>query len=140
MQAYGVRNLELSWFTSYLSQRAQISCFSSCQSDPATVSCGAPQGSILGPLLFILYVNDLPQCFTQCQVNIYADDTAFYVAKRTVQEVNVALQSELHGCGPPVAKCQQAKSTCRQNRIHAHMLSAEACTFTCPNYLTFSAR
>jgi hypothetical protein len=46
-------------------------------------------------LLFILYVNDMPQCFTQCQVNIYADDTAFYVAKRTVQEVNTVLQTEL---------------------------------------------
>jgi hypothetical protein len=94
MELYGVREREKTWFQSYLSLRSQRCCINSCQSDPKTVLCGVPQGSILGPLLFILYVNDLPQCFSQCQVNIYADDTAFYVAKRTVHDINEVLQTE----------------------------------------------
>ena len=64
-------------------------------SDRLTVSCGVPQGSILGPLLFILYMNDLPQCFNLCEVNIYADDTAFYVSGNNVNEINLALQTEM---------------------------------------------
>jgi hypothetical protein len=95
MKLYGVDQKELAWFTSYLNNRQQVCCLDACSSDPLTIDCGVPQGSILGPLLFILYVNDLPRCFSQCQVNIYADDTAFYVAKRTVNEINQILQTEL---------------------------------------------
>ena len=54
-----------------------------------------PQGSILGPLLFIVYVNDMPSCFKKCDVNIYADDTAFYYASNDIENVNQVLQSEL---------------------------------------------
>jgi hypothetical protein len=95
MKLYGIGRKELAWFMSYLNNRQQVCCLDACSSDPLTIDCGVPQGSILGPLLFILYVNDLPQCFSECQVNIYADDTAFYIAKRTVTEINEALQTEL---------------------------------------------
>ena len=42
---------------------------------PADIQFGVPQGSILGPLLFVLYINDLPQCLENCSINMYADDT-----------------------------------------------------------------
>ena len=73
----------------------QLCSLSSTLSDPLQVSCGVPQGSILGPLLFILYVNDLPTCFTKCHVNIYADDTAFYVSGPDAQHVSEILQREM---------------------------------------------
>jgi hypothetical protein len=92
---YGVRNVELMWFKSYLESRTQLCTIFNNYSDPEIVKCGVPQGSIIGPLLFIVYVNDLPSCFTRCHVNIYADDTAFYFADKTVNCVNEVLQNEL---------------------------------------------
>ena len=92
---YGVKDKEHQWFKSYLSERLQICTIFNNQSESKHIICGVPQGSILGPLLFILYVNDMPSCFKKCDVNIYADDTAFYYASNDIEHVNQVLQSEL---------------------------------------------
>ena len=73
---YDVEGIEHDWFTSYLSDRTQRTFISDSLSDPKAVSCGVPQGSIVGPLLFILYINDLPDKIYNCKSFIYADDTA----------------------------------------------------------------
>ena len=65
------------------------------KSETQQIKCGVPQGSILGPLMFILYVNDMPTCFTKCDVNIYADDTAFYFAANDLPTIKNVLKSEL---------------------------------------------
>ena len=66
-----------------------------CYSDWANVLRGVPQGSILGPLLFLLYVNDLPDVVTKCTVNMYADDVAIYLASKDVNEVADSLNEDL---------------------------------------------
>jgi hypothetical protein len=95
MSHYGIKATELSWFQSYLNERLQIYSVFGNQSVPEKIKCGVPQGSILGPLLFTLYVNDLPSCFQKSHVNIYADDTAFYYAGYDVNDVTFVLQNEL---------------------------------------------
>ena len=70
---YGVRGQELNWFSSYLSNRNQFVSINGVCSSNKIISIGVPQGSILGPLLFILYINDLPEC-SKLFTLLFADD------------------------------------------------------------------
>ena len=63
LHKYGIRGLANDWIKSYLSGRQQCVAYNNIQSNPAAISCGVPQGSILGPLLFLLHMNDRPLCF-----------------------------------------------------------------------------
>jgi len=95
LECYGFKNNSHRWFSSYLHNRSQLACVNAINSDTACITTGVPQGSILGPLLFIAYINDLPGCFRHCEVNMYADDTAFYFAHQNVDEVSDALNQDL---------------------------------------------
>ena len=70
---YGVRCCAHDWFTSYLSNRSQFVTYNGVKSNPNDVKCGAPQGSILGPLLFLLYVNDLAFACKRTLPVLFAD-------------------------------------------------------------------
>ena len=70
--------MALEWFRSYLSNRKQFVKYKNAQSPTHNIPCGVPQGSVLGPLLFISYTNDLPNCLTHSKAIIFADDTTIY--------------------------------------------------------------
>ena len=79
---YGVRGVALDWFRSYLSNRKQFVNYKDTKSDIRNVDCGVPQGSVLGPLLFIIYTNDLPRAIKYSKCILFADDTTlFYCTK-----------------------------------------------------------
>ena len=74
LEAHGVRGVCLDWFTSYLSKRSQCVPINGKVSKPLLIDCGVPQGSILGPLLFIIYVNDFPNSCKNIIPFLFADD------------------------------------------------------------------
>ena len=75
LQFYGIEQESLKWFQSYLDDRKQVCCVNGHMSNSRSVSCGVPQGSNLGPLLFLLYINDLPNCLSTASPRMFADDT-----------------------------------------------------------------
>ena len=73
----GFSNHSVEWFKSYLANRCQVTAVENAHSSTKLVPVGVPQGSILGPLLFLIYVNDLTSCLQQCDLTLYADDTGY---------------------------------------------------------------
>ena len=83
LSTYGVCEKELLWFTDYLAGRKQRVVVDGVSSEWANMHIyGCSQGSILGPLLFLNFVNDLPDAVEECSTNLYADDTTIYSAAR----------------------------------------------------------
>ena len=72
---FGCIGNTLNWFKSYLTNRKQMCKVNQTTSKCRTISCGVPQGSNLGPILFLLYVNDLPNCLKSTSASMFADDS-----------------------------------------------------------------
>lgn len=89
LELYGVRGLPLMLISSYLRDRVQYVNVGNMDSEVKMVRFGVPQGSILGPLLFLIYVNDLPYYIKSARVTLYADDTSLLVSGESVQELTL---------------------------------------------------
>ncbi len=97
LQAMGIHEDSVKWFKSYLSQRQQIVSANQVDSMPMEITCGVPQGSILGPLLFLCYVNDMPTS-VNCNLLLYADDSVLFTSGKDPQVISEILSHELESC------------------------------------------
>ena len=79
-EQFGIYGAELKWFESYLTKRQQVCFVNGHTSSPRPITCGVPQGLILGPLLFLLYINDMPKCLKSTTPCLYADDTEIFAS------------------------------------------------------------
>ena len=92
---YGCNGLSLKWFRSYLTNRTQMCKIAQTVSSPAVVTCGVPRDSKSGPLLFLIYVNDLPNCLSFSNASLFADNTNLTTSGISVEVVQSHLNEDL---------------------------------------------
>ena len=86
----------LKWFQSYLSHRKQYVSVNGQSSELLAITCGVPQGSVPGPLLSLIYINDLPNISKVLNFYLFADDTNIYYESDSLQELEKVINKELN--------------------------------------------
>ena len=95
LKHYGIRGVAYGWFESYLKDRKQYVSINGYNSKHLSISLGVPQGSVLGPLLFLIYINDLNTAIKHCKVHHFADDTNLLHINDSIKKLNKAVNSDL---------------------------------------------
>ena len=116
---HGIRTENLRWCTNYLRDRKQRTLANTVLSDSEFISCGVPQGSVLGPLFFILYVNDVQQAVKGANLQLYADDTVIHVAGENSLSTATKLQPALN----------KFSEWCAENKLTLNVSKTKLVTF-----------
>ena len=95
LEYYGFRGVVLKWLSNYLQNRKQYVFYNNTKSDYKSISCGVPQGSILGPLLFLFYINDITNVSNKLFLLLFADDSNAFITGKNVDQLIDTMNSEL---------------------------------------------
>ena len=96
---YGVNGSNIHWFESYLTNRKQFLSFNNKNTNFANITCGVPQGSIIGPLLFLIYVNDFCNASNILDAIMFDDATNLFFSHRNISTLFLTVNNELHKIG-----------------------------------------
>ena len=122
LKYYKISEETISWFSSYLLERKQKVFVNNTFSDSGDILCGVPQGSILGPLLFLIFINDLPLHIDNVLTDLYADDTTLYCTGRSQACIEQQLQAALH----------KLSNWCKQNGMLINTAKTKVMLLTTP--------
>ena len=120
LENYGIQGAALDWFTNHLSNRLQNVTYDGAKSKREIIKCGVPQGSILGPLLFLLYINDLSTVWNDCFSVLFADDTHMFVTGKNTTDMCVKMNNDL----------QEIYEWLRCNKLSLNILKTHYMIFT----------
>ena len=95
LEYYGIRGVAHNWFKSYLDNRKQFVSKGNNTSGLLNVSCGVPQGSVLGPLLFLLYINDIQNCTSALDIHLFADDSILFYADKNLRTLETTVNNQI---------------------------------------------
>jgi hypothetical protein len=95
LEYYGIRGLPGDCFRSYLTSRFQFVSIENTNSVLKSIICCVPHGLVLGPLLFLLYINDFCSCAPQLDFHLFADDTNLFYADRSLQDLEFKMNNQL---------------------------------------------
>ena len=96
LRYYGIDNTELKWFLSDLTDRKQYTVVNGAMSSESNINHGVPQGSCQGPLLFLVYINDLPICLEKGTSKLYADETDISASNNSIKEAEKQVNNDLN--------------------------------------------
>ena len=129
--SYGVSSPSLQWFESFLSNRQHSTVIGDANSSTLRVNAGVPQGSVLGPSLFSVLVNDLPSaCGLDCTTILLANDTTVYVVGSSVTKISQTLSSALNNCCDWMSR----------SLLHLNLQKPNPCSSICLLYTSPSPR
>ena len=123
LEFYGIRGISNQWFKSYLNNRKQFVSIDEIYSDEAIMCYGVPQGSVLGPLLFLIYINDLHSIIKFCTTRHFADDTNLLIKNKSLKQLKKRLNFDLRNL------CKWLKS----NKISLNTSKTKLIIFRHPN-------
>ena len=95
LELYGIKDYNLRWFESYLSNRKQFMTYGGKQTNIETITCGVPQGSYLGPLLFLIFVNDLHKVTKYLDPIMFADHTNLFCSHKNIKALFQIVNNKL---------------------------------------------
>ena len=119
INSLGIKNNNLNWITSYLHNRKQVVVANGYTSKNGTITCGVPQGSTLGPLLFLIYINDINKHFINSKIKLFADDTVLYSSASDVDTAKISLQTDL----------DQLDIWCKQHKLSININKTKSVIF-----------
>ena len=122
LEYYGICGVCNDWFKSYLSDQKQFVSINGYNSDLMSVNCGVPQGSVLGPLLFLIYINDLHKAIRYCKVHHFADDTNLFHTNKSVKNLNKLVNHDM----------KQLNNWLSANKISLNVEKTEVVVFKSP--------
>jgi len=92
---FGILGVALNWFNSYLCNRRQYAAINDVVSAMQSITCGVPHGSVLGPVIFLLYINDITESFSLLQFDLFVDDINLFYCNKSIQLLQQTVNTEL---------------------------------------------